>query len=206
MPTSQRPSYRRSKPSPRALPQIRWPIWAALVGVIFLSVGGYLTTAHIEENDGFCASCHSQQEATFFERTQAAAVDLASKHHAAWATRCIDCHSGPGVSGRVSAMALGARDLAAFVTRTDQQPAVLTVPVTDATCLKCHADVPATQNFQRHFHAFLARWQAIDPKAATCVSCHGGHSTAGDPSLAYLEQQQTQQVCDSCHQARGVRG
>ena len=204
MPIRQRPSYRRSTPRPTL--KGRWPIWAALAGVICLAAGGYFTTAHIEENDGFCASCHSQPESTFFQRTQAPAVDLASKHQAAWATRCIDCHSGPGVTGRLAAMTLGARDLAAFVTRTDQQPAVQTVPVTDATCLKCHADVPATQNFQRHFHAFLARWQAVDSQAATCVSCHGGHSTDGDPSLAFLQQAHTQQVCQSCHQAAGVRG
>ena len=204
MPANQRPS-RRSIPWPTF--KWRWPVWAALAAVLFLGAGGYFTTAHIEENDGFCASCHSQPESTFFQRSQApVAVDLASKHHASWATRCIDCHSGPGVSGRLSGMALGARDLAAFVTHTDTQPAVQTVPVTDATCLKCHTDTPTTQNFQRHFHAFLAKWQAIDPKAATCVSCHGGHATDGDPSTAFLQQDRTQQVCQSCHQAAGVRG
>ena len=204
MPTRQRPNYRSSTSIPT--PKWRWPIWAALAGVLFLGVGGYFTTAHIEENDGFCASCHSQPESTFFQRTQAPAVDLASQHHAKWATRCIDCHSGPGVTGRLAGMTLGARDLAAFVTHTDKQPAALTVPVSDATCLKCHADTPTTQNFQRHFHAFLAKWQAIDPKAATCVSCHGGHATDGDPKLGYLQQERMQQVCASCHKAAGVRG
>ena len=204
MPTNPRASHRRSSPLTSFV--WRWPMWAALAGVLFVGLGGYFTTAHIEENDGFCASCHSQPESTFFQRTQAPAVDLASKHQAAWATRCIDCHSGPGVTGRLSGMALGAHDLAAFITHTDHQPAVQTVPVTDATCLKCHAETPTTTNFQRHFHAYLAKWQAIDPKAATCVSCHGGHATDGDPSHAFVQQDRIMQVCHSCHQTSGVRG
>lgn len=198
MPPRRRPAYRR--PNPFSALKLRWPVWAALGAVLLFAGAGIATGATLEERDGFCASCHTQPESTFFERTQAAAVDLASKHQASWATRCIDCHSGPGVSGRASAMALGARDLATWVTHTDQQPAPLTVPISDATCLKCHADVPATQDFNRHFHAFLARWQGLDPNAATCVSCHTGHSTDGDPSLGYLQQDRTQQVCNSCHQ------
>ena len=204
MPPYNRPAYRRSNPL-LAL-RFRWPIWAALAGVILLAGGGFAAGAALEERDGFCASCHSEPESAFYLRTQAAAVDLASKHSASWATRCIDCHSGPGVAGRVGAMTLGARDLAAFVTRTDQQPAPLTVPIGDANCIKCHAEVPITRSFNEHFHAYLARWQALDPSAATCVSCHASHATAGDPSLAFLQQEQTQQVCDSCHQANIGRG
>jgi len=55
-----------------------------------------------------------------------------------------------------------------------------------------------TQN--NHFHFFLSRWQANDPNAGTCVSCHGGHSTDGSADLMYLNQQQTEQVCAACHQ------
>ncbi len=204
MPSRKRPAYRRSNPLLSL--RLRWPVWAALAGVLLFAGGGFTTAATLEERDSFCASCHSQPESTFYDRTQAAAVDLASKHHASWATRCIDCHAGPNLTGRVSAMTLGARDLAAFVTHTDQQPAQLTVPISDANCLKCHADVLNTRSFNRHFHAFLARWQTLDPNAATCVSCHSSHSTDGDPTLIFLQTQRAQQVCDSCHQANIGRG
>jgi len=204
MPARSRPAYRRSKPAPVAV--FRWPAWAALAGVLLLGVGGFATAATLEEQNGFCAACHTQPESTFFERTQTQPIDLAAKHSQAWSTRCIDCHSGPGFTGRVGAMTLGARDLAVFVIRTDQQPAPLTVPIGDANCLKCHADVPATRDFNRHFHAFLARWQSMDSNAATCVSCHSAHATDGDPALAFLQQDRAQQVCESCHQANVGRG
>jgi predicted CXXCH cytochrome family protein len=204
MPPRKRPTYRR--PNPLSAVNLRWPIWAALGAVLLFAGAGFATSATLEERDSFCASCHTQPESTYFQRTQVAAVDLASQHHASATTRCIDCHSGPGFTGRAGAIALGARDLTAWVTHTDQQPAPLTVPVSDATCLKCHGDVVTTRNFNRHFHAFLARWQSVDNNAATCVSCHGGHTTDGQANLAFLQADRTQQVCDSCHQSNGGRG
>jgi predicted CXXCH cytochrome family protein len=204
MPKSRRPAYRR--PNPLLAIKLRGPVWAALAGVLLLAVGGFATAATLEEQNSFCAACHTQPESTFYQRTQTVAVDLAAKHAAAWATRCIDCHSGPGLSGRIGAMTLGARDLAAFVTRTDQQPAPLTLPIGDANCLKCHAGVPATQSFNQHFHAFLARWQSLDANAGTCMSCHAAHATDGDPAQGFLQQERTQQVCDSCHAANVGRG
>jgi predicted CXXCH cytochrome family protein len=201
-----RPYQRRRSRRPPAI-RLPWAVWAVLGALVFVAGTGFTTGAYLEEHDDFCASCHTQPESAYFQRTQAAAVaDLASKHHTAAATLCIDCHSGPGFTGRVGAMALGAKDLAAFVTRTDQQPAPLTVPIADADCLKCHGDVPSKGGFNRHFHTFLTRWQASDANAATCVDCHSAHTTDGDPGLAYLEQQRTQNICESCHAALGARG
>jgi len=47
-------------------------------------------------------------------------VDLASAHKAD-NTRCIDCHSGKGVTGRIRAELLGAHNALAFYTRTAVQ-------------------------------------------------------------------------------------
>jgi nitrate/TMAO reductase-like tetraheme cytochrome c subunit len=64
-------------------------------------------------HDQFCASCHTQPESIFFQRsTGALAVDLAS-FHTTQKTRCIDCHSGPGLFGRMQAELLGARNASA---------------------------------------------------------------------------------------------
>ena len=177
-----------------------------LIGLllILLGSGSILTAVHLEGSDAFCASCHTQPETTFFARTQAATpVDLASKHHSK-STRCIDCHSGLGAAGRAVAMQIGAVDLVAFVTGMAKQPAPLTHPIADANCLKCHAAVPSTRDFNRHFHAFLTRWQALDKNAATCVGCHVAHLTDGESRFGFLEQNRTSQVCQSCHQA--IRG
>ena len=108
---------------------------------VVLAAGGFTFAASQESHDSFCASCHTQPETIFFERsTSANAVDLAS-FHTAKETRCIDCHSGPGLFGRMQAELLGARNAAAFYTHTAVQPAKLTYPIQDANCLKCHQDV-----------------------------------------------------------------
>ena len=157
---------RKSKSKQTKKQQIAIPMWMVVAGVALIAFGtsGYVVTARMEENDPFCGSCHSQPESTYVERSTAATpVDLASAH-TPQSTRCIDCHSGPGIPGRIEGMVTGAGDLAAWVTGTATQPAPLTHPITDGHCLKCHQDVPQTQDFQRHFHAFLSQWQAMDPE------------------------------------------
>jgi predicted CXXCH cytochrome family protein len=168
-----------------------------------LSLSGMLYAAHLEGSDTFCASCHTQPETKYFHRTQQNdTVDLASFHQTK-AVHCIDCHSGPGVTGRLGAFFVGGKDLVAYLTHTDQQPAPLTVPIGDGNCLKCHSDVTQTTSFNRHFHRFLPRWQAVDPNAATCVDCHSSHTTAGTAALQYLIEAPTSQVCQDCHRSVG---
>ena len=176
-----------------------------VVVVLALGSGGFVFAAHLEENDAFCASCHSQPESTYFDRTQAAGpVDLASSHHAkSQPVTCIDCHAGPGLAGRLAAMTIGAGDLFHYVTNTAKQPAPLTVPIGDVNCLKCHADVAQTRDFNQHFHAFLSRWQALDKNAATCVDCHTAHNTDGEAGLMFLQRDHTLSICQNCHNRIG---
>ncbi|MBI3244723.1 MAG: cytochrome c3 family protein [Chloroflexi bacterium] len=183
-------------------------LWAvALVGIALFSLSGsgLLYAAHLEDNDAFCASCHTQPESTFYQRSQSAAMDLASAHAAKDVT-CIQCHSGAGVTGRLNGMMVGAGDLAAFTSGQYHKPAIVTVPISDANCIKCHADVTQTRDFNRHFHAFLPRWQALDPQAATCVSCHQAHTTTGQAQLVFLERVTTTAVCQQCHAFSGEGG
>jgi hypothetical protein len=193
----------------------RWVASALAVFALFLIVGGsFVVVARTEENDAFCASCHTEPEVTYFARAQAVnATDLASAHamlarggdgdHPA-AARCIDCHSAPGLMGRVTAMSLGVRDAIKWFTSAAVQPAVQTTPIGDANCLKCHADAPNDGRFDMHSHRHLARWQQADRNAATCVTCHTSHTTDGNATLGFLQQQRTLAECDRCHVALGV--
>jgi len=178
---------------------------AAGLGVIF-AVAGFGFAATMEQKDSFCASCHTQPETTFFERSTAAKpVDLAS-FHTIKQTRCIDCHSGAGVPGRVSAELLGAHNALLWYSGTAVQPAKLTSPIKDENCLKCHQQVPQTQDFNTHFHYYLSRWQASDPNAATCVSCHSSHDMDVNTGQKYLNVTKVENVCQSCHNALGGGG
>jgi predicted CXXCH cytochrome family protein len=181
---------------------LRWLIVVgALVAVgIILASGGLVTAIKLENHNAFCASCHTEPESQYYQRSLAAPVDLASAHNAK-NVPCIQCHSGPGTTGRVEAIAsVAAPDTFAFYSGHYRKPATVTVPLGDEHCLKCHAEVTTRQDFNNHFHAFLPRWQAQAPKdAATCVECHQGHNTNGRADIAYLEEATTVAVCQRCH-------
>ncbi len=166
--------------------------------IILLSASGFAFAATQESHDQFCASCHTQPESTFVQRSTAAAVDLAS-YHTTQQTRCIDCHSGQGVLGRMSAELMGAHNAFLWFTGTAVQPAVVNTPISNDNCLKCHQTImdrgftpkesiaiPGASSSGRrreagrpnHWHEFLPRWQAADANAATCVTCHSGHAAA----------------------------
>lgn len=209
------------EPSPRRKPRrFLWVLVGAAAFGVLATASGFIFAASQETHDSFCSSCHTQPESTFYRRSIASqAVDLAS-FHTEQKVRCIDCHSGPGVLGRMEAELLGARNAAAWYTHTAVQPAPLTFPIGDANCLKCHQDVTQRgyvpkqsvtiggfggrgreeQGRSNHWHEFLARWQAASPTAATCTSCHPGHSTEGTAQTGFEITQATRNQCDACHQ------
>jgi predicted CXXCH cytochrome family protein len=205
------PGHNKGPKKPVKLRRIFHLSWSALllVGVIivFFVFGSFSFAASMEENDSFCASRHTQPESDYYGRSQANnPIDLAS-FHTTKQTRCIECHSGIGVTGRASAIMLGARNAVAYFTRTAKQPAPLTVPVKNDNCVKCHASVYNSTDFNNHFHQLLPRWQAADPiHAASCVDCHSAHTTDGNTQTSILSQARIDQVCQSCHQILGGGG
>ncbi len=196
----------------------------AAFGVVLAS-SGFIYAASQETNDVFCGSCHTQPESTFLARSNGAQpVDLAS-FHTTQNTRCIDCHSGPGLFGRMQAELLGARNAASWYLHTATQPARLTFPIQDPNCLKCHQDVTQRGFIPRqavtipggegggeeegrnnHWHEFLSRWQAADPTAGGCTNCHPGHLTNGTPQTGFQDVQATRSTCDACHSVLRERG
>jgi predicted CXXCH cytochrome family protein len=212
---------RRKQPVKKNKPGIKIP-WKPVVIVLlfgfFIAAGGFTFAATKESHDPFCGSCHTQPESTYLERSTASKeVDLASYHtQTTPSTRCIDCHSGQGLFGRMQAELLGARNALKWYSGTATQPAPLTQPIKDINCLKCHQQItetgykPKNQNFagnseiqNGHWHLFLKRWQGMETRAGTCVSCHTGHNTNGDASIFFLNKLDTEAVCGSCHQKLG---
>jgi len=212
---------RRKKTPPRI--KIHWekvpwkPILILLSVALVIAAGGFTFAATQESHDSFCGSCHTQPESTYLQNSTASQpVDLAS-WHTTQSTRCIDCHSGVGVLGRMQADLLGAKNAFKWYTGTAIQPAPLTQPIGNGNCLKCHQqvtqsayvpknqDLPVEEEAQNgHWHLFLSRWQALDASAARCVTCHSAHTTDGDKTIFYLNQQHTLSVCESCHQKLGA--
>ncbi len=200
-------SSHRTKQPTKAAQGHRWIgrslLWL-IVGVLLLLTASSLAySAHLENNDQFCARCHTEPETTYVARAAQPAVDLASAHAAKHVT-CIQCHSGSGPLGRLDAITLGARDLTMYLRHRYPQPAVLTHPIPDSYCLKCHSEVLRNRSFDNHFHALLPQWQnAIPGSAATCVSCHTAHTTDGEQKLAWLNKPRAVAQCDACHRLVG---
>ena len=177
--------------------------------LVLLSAGGFAFAASQEENDAFCASCHTQPESTYVQRRAAAAVDLATAHHQKKETGCIDCHSGIGIYGRISAEIMGAQNALKWYTGTATQPAPLHYPIGDNNCLKCHAEVltakhdpdSRTVDFgpKGHYHAYLTSWKQADAHAANCTSCHSGHDLGAVADKTWIIPASVQQSCDACH-------
>ncbi|GAP16129.1 NapC/NirT cytochrome c family, N-terminal region [Longilinea arvoryzae] len=208
----------RRKPTPKKSSALI-PVLAGLLALgLILAIAGFGFAAAQESHDSFCASCHTQPESTYYERSTAAAgVDLAS-FHTGQKTRCIDCHAGSGLSGRLAAELMGAQNALRWYTKNAVQPAPLTHPIGDGNCLKCHQAVtqegyqlkaPALPGSQMeegragHWHQFLARWQGLDKSAATCVSCHAGHATGSTADNGFMDIQSVQSVCEACHRVAG---
>ena len=197
---------------------ILYGVIAVVVFGVIVTIGGFTFAATQEQHDSFCASCHTQPESTFFQRSTAAhPIDMASFHRAQQVI-CIDCHSGVGVTGRISAELMGARNALLWYTGTAKQPAVVTFPISDQNCLKCHQDVVQTgftpkeqivipggrsgddgYGRNNHWHELLTRWQAASATAGTCTSCHGGHPTGGTAQSGFMVDQVVQQQCSACH-------
>ncbi len=179
----------------------RLAVFAGMIGLLVLIVAGSAGTAYalqLENNDVFCASCHTQPESRYYQQSlDQQAVSLAA-FHAQKQVRCIDCHSGGGLFGRADGLAQGTQDLLSYYSGTYHNPAITTSKLTDGSCTKCHADVVTTGDFQNHFHLLLARWQSVDPNAARCVDCHSAHPS-GNPGQQYLVVAQVQAQCEACH-------
>jgi nitrate/TMAO reductase-like tetraheme cytochrome c subunit len=197
-------SGRTKKSSWMSNRKTRLLVGAGILCVVLFGLIIPMTAMQFENHNSFCASCHTEGEQTFYDRSTASdPVDLASIHDIKGQARCIDCHTGPGIVGRYGGLMAGSTDLINFFSGHYPQPAALEEPYPDANCLKCHANIFQKQEFNNHFHVFLPRWQAIDKNAATCVSCHLSHDTTGDVKIGFLNEQTTTAVCQKCHSFAG---
>lgn len=172
-----------------------------------LAVGGIGVSLVLENQDSFCASCHTEPEFKYYNQSTEKNSATLAAFHTAKKTGCIDCHSGGGALGRAQGLQQGADDLMLF-SGNYKKPAITSNPLGDDSCIKCHVDVFQRQGGNRgangHYHFYLTQWQAVDPLAAHCVTCHTSHTTEL-ASLQYLTQGKVAKQCDSCHTALSGR-
>lgn len=197
--------YKSSKPARRARPAWILPALIAAGVLLVIGVGATAYSINLENHDSFCASCHTQPETQFVDQSQAPQPVTLAAFHTTKNTRCIDCHSGSGAFGRAVGLMQGSQDLFSFLSGRYHNPAITTNPIGDNSCTKCHGNIADTQDFNNHFHFFLARWQGADPNAAHCVDCHAGH-TQGTADQGFMTQTTVEAICQRCHEALGGGG
>ncbi len=178
---------------------------------LFAAAGAYTYGVHLESQDAFCASCHTEPESTYYQQTQTAEPSTLAAFHSAKDTRCIDCHSEKGFTGRLKAMVTGARDMLAYRTGRYQQPAKTTRPLGNDSCTKCHvmSTFPASeeainQGPQSHYHATALNqaWQQWGGPINTCTVCHPAHRQ-GDPAQGFTTIARVERGCQMCHNVLG---
>ncbi|MDE3091260.1 MAG: NapC/NirT family cytochrome c [Chloroflexota bacterium] len=172
---------------------------------VFLAAGGTAYAINLENQDAFCASCHTEPESKYLEQSLDKNTRNLAAFHTQKTVRCIDCHSGGGIFGRATGLTQGAQDLMAYQSGNYHAPAITLSKLGDDSCTKCHADTMTRRDFNNHFHLYLSEWQASDPNAAHCVDCHVAHPV-GDPTQQFLTVKTVQTICQDCHNALGARG
>ncbi len=190
----------------------RWQILGiGLLVILFAIFGGVGFASYQEQNDQFCASCHTQPETDYLARFTSAtatnnATDLASFHHRTKDTRCIDCHVGEGILGRATVLTLATIDTFKHYTGLQQQPAHIIFPVQNEACLKCHLQDVTKPGFDNHEHNKYYDPQ-LSPPVIACVNCHVSHRL-GDERTAFQFRDAILPRCEYCHQqtGKGPRG
>lgn len=181
--------------------------WLLLLGgLVLLGLAAAGGATALESRDGFCASCHTEPETTYFRRSLDAPADLASYHAVLETrTRCMGCHALGTLHGRALVLGLAAYDLAKFVTGTYRQPAEMPFVMPNSACLQCHTQEVSKPGFENHFHNVLADPEAPD---LPCVRCHPSHETGSSHDLFWVFRNEVLEACEFCHveMERGPRG
>jgi hypothetical protein len=201
-----------------------WIRTALTVGgmILVMGLGSAATVSRVEENNRFCASCHTPLETLYVDQAARAGPEdspnLAAYHYAATVQRddgaasivnCVACHRGDNGPGhRAVALALGAINTiqwllgddgsnAAGKRRFDRLPS--------AGCSRCHDDALAEQGFENHFHFYLAEYNAdpvtrgdVAANALLCNDCHVSHQNIPQ-KLDFLADEIVFPACTRCH-------
>jgi nitrate/TMAO reductase-like tetraheme cytochrome c subunit len=160
---------------------------------------GWAISDRLESDNDFCISCHldgrplHEQKMRQFASTPP--VSLAAAHAAASpGFRCIDCHGGTSIVGRVRVKAVAARDALRYLLADFGEPETMRHPLWDEDCSGCHPSYEPERDDD--FHAIPDHNTAL-PHA--CVECHTAHPT-GRAELHYQSREVVLPICRNCHE------
>lgn len=194
---------------------MRWPgrrlLAAACVGGALAAPTGWLVTDRLEQDDDFCNACHLEPglplhleiRRGFDARPPAS---LAGRHAAAGnraredaGFRCIDCHGGVSLAGRLRVKALAAKDAFWYGVGRFDEPSAMRWPLWDEDCTRCHArfDEERPRSWETpRFHQLAVHNVEL---GVACVECHEAHETGGAADVFFLRPACVRLQCARCH-------
>ncbi len=185
------------------------PVVAA--AVVATASAAWVTVDLLERDNDFCNACHLEPGLPLhidirrdFDRRPA--VSLAGLHAAAARDggaerdfRCIDCHGGTGVHGRLRVKGLAAKDAFWYVVGRFEEPDAMRWPLWDEDCGKCHSafDGGHAEAWRTpRFHQLPVHNVEL---GVSCVECHRTHDRGGDPNAYFLYAPWVRTQCARCH-------
>lgn len=171
----------------------RYGVTAAVIALV--CVGGFIVVggSYYTSSSSSCTNCHEMSTRyVSWTRSTHAKVD------------CMDCHSGVGLAGFISAKIGGARRLIKHLGGTIGD---ISVTVADEVCLKCHF-ISKDPNFQFGpetdddplISPSKLHTDHFDDAEALCNLCHMGlvhGSLAGGIPV-------NKESCEECHQRKKI--
>ena len=182
---------------------------AALAAASLAGIGWVVSDRLAQDND-FCNACHLPSGAPLHRELRRdfdapVPASLAAAHARVQAPphpdgfRCIDCHGGVGLSGRLRVKLVSARDATVWAFGSFEEPSGMRVPLGDADCARCHASFRPFQpgsGRSRGFHQIAFHNADL---GVACVECHAVHRPGGDPASHFVRAEPVRAQCARCH-------
>jgi len=193
----------------RRLPPLRVSAILA-IGFAVLAPLGWAITDHLERDNDFCNACHLEPGVPLHLEIRRdfdgwPPTSLAAGHaagflgdDAAEGFRCIDCHGGVSVLGRMRVKALAAVDAFWYGVGQFEEPQGMGWPLWDEDCRQCHASFDETEPLgwqSPRFHQLAVHNVEL---GVDCVECHRAHAR-GDASNHFLGVAWVRTQCARCH-------
>jgi hypothetical protein len=189
---------------------------AVLVGGAALSALGWTVSDRLEQDNDFCNACHLDgpdggtplhlEVRRGFDARPAlslaaahAEAGVSDRHGSDAAFRCIDCHGGTSIPGRVRVKALAAKDAFWYVVGDFAEPDGMRWPLWDEDCRKCHAEYAGQSWDGFGPEPFHARSVHNVKLGIGCVECHFVHEAGGDPAAHFVDAAAVRVQCARCH-------
>jgi hypothetical protein len=188
--------------------------------MVVIGVSSAITVSRLEENNTFCANCHTPLEVLYVRQAAQASPEsspnLAAYHYAITThedpslgiVNCVACHRGNnGLLHRAVALSLGATNTVKWLLGDDGSDVAghnRLEWLSNASCNRCHSNVISPREFENHFHFYLPEYNRdlrVRANAANrlyCSDCHVSHRDIPQ-ELDFLADEVVFPACKQCH-------